>query len=43
MFTDGIEFLNNIGDTYKILDDTEENNVDPMKFIAAVVNIQNHI
>lgn len=43
LFTDGIEFLNNIGDTCKALNNAEENNVDSLKLIEAVVikNIEN--
>ncbi|KAL6266224.1 hypothetical protein P5V15_003084 [Pogonomyrmex californicus] len=35
MFTDAIEFLNNMGDTYKILN-AKENNINPLKLIQAV-------
>ncbi|XP_011640695.1 uncharacterized protein LOC105429428 [Pogonomyrmex barbatus] len=36
MFTDAIEFLNNMGDTYKILN-AKENNINPLKLIQAVI------
>ncbi|XP_067205126.1 uncharacterized protein [Linepithema humile] len=36
MFIDGIEFLNNIGETCKTLNNAEENNVDSSKLIEAV-------
>lgn len=36
MFTDAIEFLNNVGDIHKALTNVKENNVDPSKLIQAV-------
>jgi len=39
MFTDTIEFLNNIEDTCKTLSNVKENNMDPLELIQAVVNI----
>ncbi|KYN35342.1 hypothetical protein ALC56_10517 [Trachymyrmex septentrionalis] len=36
MFTDAIEFLNNIGDIHKALANVKENNVDPSKLIQDV-------
>lgn len=38
MFTDTIEFLNNMGDTFKTFSNARENN-DPTKLIKDVVNI----
>jgi len=44
MFTDGIEFFNNIGDICKTFaNNTEENNMDSLKLIEAVVNIKNYV
>jgi len=37
MFTDAIEFLNNIGDIHKALTNIKENNVNPSKLIQDVV------
>lgn len=42
MFTDAIEFLNNIGDTFETLSNAKENN-DPTKLIKDVVNMQNYL
>lgn len=39
MFSDAIEFLNNIGDIHKALTNIKENNEDPLKLIQDVVNI----
>ncbi|KYN16749.1 hypothetical protein ALC57_10946 [Trachymyrmex cornetzi] len=36
MFTDAIEFLNNVGDIHKALTNVKENNVDPSKLIQDV-------
>lgn len=39
MFTDAIEFLNNMENTSKALGDVKENDIDPLKLIQAVVSI----
>lgn len=43
MFAETIDFLNNIGDTYEILNNVKEKNVNPSELIKAVVNIGNQI
>lgn len=42
MFTDAIEFLNNIGDTYKAFTNVKENNMDILQLTHNVVNIRNY-
>lgn len=40
MFTDAIEFLNNIGDTHKAFINVKENNVDLSQLTHNMVNIK---
>lgn len=42
MFTDAIEFLNNIGDTYKAFTNVKENNMDILQLTDNVVNFKNY-
>lgn len=37
MFIEAIEFLNNVGDIHKALNNVKENNVEPSKLIQDVV------
>lgn len=42
MFTDAIEFLNNIGDTYKAFTNVKENNMDILQLTHNVVNVKHY-
>lgn len=42
MFSDAIEFLNNVGDIQKALANVKEDNEDPSKLIQAVVSMGNY-